>query len=238
MSSKRPFLFRLVRALFRLAGDRDYRKVMWLRVAQPKSLFQPSNRTSVDRYPRIFTFVQSALGAGSELRILSVGCSTGEEVFSLRRYFPRAAIKGIDINSRNIAACRKQLRRVPDPAISFESAGSTAGEPAALYDAIFCMAVLRHGNLALPGTTRCDHLLPFAEFAAAVEDFNRCLKPGGLLVIRHSNFRLCDAPAGADFETILRVDIKRPAMLPLFGPDNRLLSGALYPDAVFRKRPA
>ena len=210
----------------------------WLRLTRPRGLFQPNNDTKPDRYPEIFRFVQSQLGADREVRMLSYGCSTGDEVFSLRGYFPRAAIKGIDINRLNIASCRQRLRRTSDAGISFAVAGSTTGEPSASHDAIFCMAVLRHGQLGEPGTTRCDHLIKFADFAAAVKDFSRCLKPGGLLVIRHSNFRLCDVPAGADFETILRLELPNPEKLPLFGPDNRLLAGAVYPDTVFRKKPA
>lgn len=238
MSGKPSFAFRLARALRRLAIDRNYRNVTWLRLTRPKALFQPSNLSRADRYPRIFRFVQRALGANSEISILSVGCSTGEEVFSLRSYFPRATIKGIDINSRNIAVCHRRLHRERDPGISFETAGSTAGEPAAFYDAIFCMAVLRHGDLASPGTTRCDHLIRFEDFAAAVKDFSRCLKPGGLLAVRHANFRLSDTPAAADFETLLRVEGRGLERTPIFGPDNRLLSGVTYPDAVFRKAPA
>jgi hypothetical protein len=97
------------------------------------------------------------------------------------------------------------------------------------------MAVLRHGSLGLAGVTRCDPLLRFEDFARAVADFDRCLKPGGLLIIRHSHFRLCDAPVGARFETILRVPLG--AQKPfLFGPDNQLLSDCEYPDTVFRKK--
>jgi hypothetical protein len=93
------------------------------------------------------------------------------------------------------------------------------------------------GNDATPwesraGVTRCDPLLRFEDFARAVADFDRCLKPGGLLIIRHSHFRLCDAPVGARFETILRV----PQKPFLFGPDNRLLPDCEYPDTVFRKK--
>ena len=236
MSGRHAFLPRLFGALRRLASERDYRNMLWLRLARPKGLFQPNNDTQPDRYPEIFRFVQSQLGAGSAIRILSFGCSTGEEVFSLRRYFPQAVIKGIDINWRNIAACRRRLRREPDAGISFARASSTLGEPALYYDAIFCMAVLRHGQLALAGTTRCDHLIRFDDFAAVVKDFSRCLKAGGLLAIRHSNFRLVDAPAGVDFETMLRVATLPAEKLPLFGRDNYLLGGAEYPDAVFRKK--
>jgi hypothetical protein len=98
------------------------------------------------------------------------------------------------------------------------------------------MAVLRHGSLGLPGVTRCDPLIRFQDFARAIAEFERCLKPGGLLIIRHSNFRLCDAPAGQTLETILRVPHHNQT--PLFGPDNRLLSERDYPDTVFRKSPS
>ena len=221
--------------MWRLAADRGHRGVRWLLWRRPAGAFQPFNNTKPDRYPRIFRFVQDALGAQSELTILSFGCSTGEEVFSLRRRFPKAAIKGIDINPANIAAARARLARSPDELLAFEVAHSTAAEPTGGYDAIFAMAVLRHGSLGLPGVTRCDHLIRFADFAATIADFSRCLKPGGVLVIRHSNFRLCDTPAGAAFETILSVPVSEKSKPRVFGPDNCLMRGAQYPDTVFRK---
>lgn len=233
---KPALVSRAIRELWRLAIDRPYRNMMWLYWRRPKGAFQPFNDTYENRYPRIFRFVQSELGADSELKLLSYGCSTGGEVFSLREYFPRAAIKGTDINPGNIAACRRRLNRTADAGISFETASSTAAEPAAWYDAIFCMAVLRHGSLSQPGITRCDHLIRFEDFAQAIEDFRRCLKPGGLLIVRHSNFRLCDTPASADFETILRVKIRNPREAPIFGPDNQLMRGVEYLDTVFRKK--
>lgn len=230
------FAVRAARELWRLVVDPPFRHLTLLRLLRPKGTFQPFNDTRANRYPRIFRFVQSQLGAASEATILSYGCSTGEEVFSLREYFPRATIKGIDMNPANIAVCRRRLKQLGDPRISFETTSATGAEPAAAYDAIFCMAVLRHGSLGLPGVTRCDHLIRFTEFAQKIEDFKRCLKPRGLLIIRHSNFRLCDTPAAADFETVLRVPSAAAGQkTPLFGVDNQLLDGVAYPDTVFRK---
>jgi 2-polyprenyl-3-methyl-5-hydroxy-6-metoxy-1,4-benzoquinol methylase len=157
-------------------------------------------------------------------------------VFSQRRYFPRATIKGIDINSGNIAVCWRRLKETADAKIAFAAVASTAAESSGGYDAIFAMAVLRHGSLALPGVTRCDHLIRFEDFAHTIADFQRCLRPGGLLIIRHSNFRLRDTPAAATFEPILQVPTG--AGTPLFGPDNRLLPDCDYPDTVFRKKPS
>jgi hypothetical protein len=97
------------------------------------------------------------------------------------------------------------------------------------------MAVLRHGALA--AAERCDHLIAFESFARATTDFARCLKPGGLLIIRHSNFRFCDAPAFTEFRVLHRVDFmpgfKRT---PIFGPDNCVMPGEIYADVIFQKK--
>jgi SAM-dependent methyltransferase len=202
---------------------------MWLHYRNPKQAFQPYNCTSENRYPRIFSALQTRLGSPFDGRILSFGCSTGEEVFTLRRYFPHAFIKGIDINSGNIAVCARRLKLMNDDRIAFEVSDVPAREPTASYDAILCMAVLRHGALGAPGVTSCERFIRFEDFARTVEDFARCLRPGGLLVIRHSNFRFCDAPAYSKFETILALPHSNEAATPIFGPDNRLMEGEVYP---------
>ena len=213
----------------------DLRPLERLRNLLARGRFQPATDTMPNRYPRIFRWVQSALGEAAEVAILSFGCSTGEEVFTLRDYFPRARIRGTDINRAGIAECRRKLAERDDPAIDFVCTASLADEPDASYDAIFCMAVLRDGRLNRPGVTRSDPLLRFEDFAAAIAQFERCLRPGGLLVVRYSNFRVCDAPAGAAFEAVLSLPLPYDDVLPIFGPDNRLIAGAEYLDAVFRK---
>jgi SAM-dependent methyltransferase len=234
-TTRAPRPLRVARFAWRFLRDPPYRHMMRLLWWPKRDAFQPFNDTELDRYPGIFKFVQSELGADRSATILSFGCATGEEVFSLRHYFSRARIKGIDINPGNIAAARARLAATPDTGVSFALGASTADEPATHYDAIFCMAVMRHGGLGEPGVERCDHLLHFDAAARAFADFHRCLKPGGLLVVRHSNFRLRDTPIGTRFETLLAVPLQGGAT-PIFGPDNRLMPGVEYPDAVFRKR--
>jgi SAM-dependent methyltransferase len=231
----RPSLpVRALRALWRLAADGPHRGVVWLKLRRPPGAFQPVNTTFENRYPRVFAHARFRLGREFAGRILSFGCSTGEEAFWLRRYFPGAVIKGLDINPGNIALARARLARMADDGISFEIAGSTRDEPTGSYDAIFCMAVFRHEALA-DGSQRCDHLLRFDDFAATVADLARCLRPGGLLAIRHSNFRFRDAPVSADFEPVLTAPLI-PGRTPLFGPDNRLLDPVAEEDAVFLKK--
>ena len=151
-----PFAMRAIRGLWRLAVDRPYRNMMWLYWARPNGAFQPFNDTQHDRYPFIFDFVQTQLGTDRNLNILSYGCSTGDEVFSLRQYFPHATIKGLDINRANVAVCRRRLRAVPDTGIAFETAASTQAEPSSAYDAIFawpCCAMAVSGCPASPDAT-------------------------------------------------------------------------------------
>lgn len=133
--------------LYRFAKGTDARYASLWRRALP-GLFQPFATTRMNRYPTLFLFALATLGDDPSTRLLSFGCSTGEEVFSLRRYFPQAVIRRIDINPRNIARCRARLSRLADDRLSFAVAASAAGEEAGGYDAVFAMAVFRHGGWA------------------------------------------------------------------------------------------
>ncbi|NDB69413.1 MAG: class I SAM-dependent methyltransferase, partial [Methylocystaceae bacterium] len=169
--------------------------------------------------------------------IMSFGCSTGEEVFSLRARLPSAEIIGLDINPRAIAACEKHLAAAPrDLGIRFICKGSAEGEEEASYDAIFCMAVLRHGDLQASRPARCDAVLEFALAERTVTELARCLKPGGLLAIWNCHFRFADMAVAAQFEVAYSSAEGAWANQPLYGRDNCLLPRALYCEAIFRKR--
>jgi 2-polyprenyl-3-methyl-5-hydroxy-6-metoxy-1,4-benzoquinol methylase len=198
--------------------------------------FQPYNHTLPDRYPWLFQFAREVLGDVRGLRVLSFGCSLGEEVFALRNYFPAAGIKGIDIDPRNIVRCLARARAERTPEVTFESAATTQAEQSESYDAIFCLAVLCHGDLSTSGARRCDPLLRFEDFERTVLDFARCLKPGGLLLLHTTNFRFCDTSAFKDFDTVLEADPAQLAPDVLFDRDNKLMERERYRAVAFRKR--
>jgi SAM-dependent methyltransferase len=198
--------------------------------------YQPYYFTRPDRYPWLFGFAAARLATRPDLRILSFGCSRGEEVFSLRRYFPTATLKGIDINPRKIARCQARARAEHSANITFAVAATTQGEPTAAYDAIFCLAVLCNGDLTTSGAECCAPLLHFDKFDWLVGDFARCLKPGGLLALHTTNFRFCDTRVARDFDVVLEADPAHLAPDVQFGRDNRLLRGERYRAVVFEKR--
>ena len=198
--------------------------------------FQPYNHTLPDRYPWLFKFATESLGTGNACQLLSFGCSRGDEVFALRDHFPAANIKGIDISPQNIQVCRERARQRHLRDISFGVAADTFMEPGQHYDAIFCLAVLCHGDLSTNGATRCDPLISFAQFSRVVEGFAYCLKPRGLLLLLTTNFRFGDTDTARDFDVVLEADPERLAPDVLFDRNNALMSGERYRAVAFRKR--
>ena len=195
--------------------------------------FQPYNHTMPDRYPWLFRFAREELTNTPAPRLLSFGCSRGEEVLSLRRYFPDALIKGIDVDPANIAECR--ARTAGEIGFDFAAATTAAEEPADHYDAVFCLAVLCHGDLTVTGARRSDRLLRFDDFERVVSGLARCLKPGGLLLLHTTSFRFCDTVTAAEFTPLLDVEPAQMAPDVLFDRDNRLMSGARYYSVAFCK---
>lgn len=94
--------------------------------------------------------------------MISFVCSTGEEVFSLRRYLTHARLRGPDINRLNIAECRWRRCWRGDKGMTFGVAGNADAEPVGHYHAVLAMAVFRHGGLGGDShPARCDHLINF-----------------------------------------------------------------------------
>ncbi len=137
-----------VRFMVQVLRGGERRSSALLMRRRPQGLFQPYGTTREDRYPELFQSIHQVLADTAQTRLLSFGCSTGEEVFSLARYFRQAHIRGVDIDTGRIGRCRARwLREGREPRLSFACAGDVALEPTASYDLVMAMAVFRHGAL-------------------------------------------------------------------------------------------
>ncbi len=231
----RPWSHRLGYGWF-LASTKQSRRSLLAQLTRPANLFQPHIDTAPDRYPAVFALLARELGGRPGARVLSFGCSNGDEVFSLRRYLPGARVRGLDINWANVRECRARQRACGDPMVSFARAGSAEGEPAEAYDAVLAMAVLRHGDLSDGDRDSCEGVIGFEAFEATVTGLARCVKPGGLLLIEHSNFRFADTAVSAGFVPAVtrhRAEVDRRT--PVYGPDNRRLAEQAEVTVGFRK---
>jgi trans-aconitate methyltransferase len=95
------------------------------------------NRTALDRYPEVFA--AAAAAAPDARRILSFGCSSGEECVTLAEYFPKAEIIGADINPVILLQARKHR----SDRIRFVYASDRILSGLGGYYSNFSMAVLR-----------------------------------------------------------------------------------------------
>ena len=229
------------RGAVRLASDvvrvQGVRRSWFLRLSRPANLFQPYNDTCADRYPEIFARLQHEIEDQPSSRLLSFGCSLGDEVFSLRTYFPEATIVGIDISKGNISECRRRQREHGDRSMYFARAGTVDEQPKGYYDAALCMAVLRHGDLGAIQSESCAHRITYEAFDETVRGLASCLKIGGYLVIEHSNFRFCDSSSATQFELVATHELPAAGQVsPLFGRDNMRLHDQEYREVIFRKK--
>lgn len=199
--------------------DAAYRDECHLRLFRDRQLFQAAGHTWAGRYPNLFACLSDRLGDMEEPRILSFGCSTGEEVGMLRSALPKARITGMDISARNIRIAR---RRFADPRTSFLHGGRVEQTGGARFDAILCLAVLQRAELTIQRPADCSPWLTFDKVERAILDIDAHLRPGGLLALYHANFRLADTRVAARYTPVLCWRPHRDDRAK-YGPDNRLL---------------
>lgn len=225
-------LIRAGRLVRRLVDRREHGR--WLtRWLSRSAIHQDVTETWPDRYPRLFAAAQALLGPVEAHAILSFGCANGAEVVSLRRYFPNAMITGAELNRVELAACR----RLPaDPRAAFirsTRAGIAAHGP---YDAIFCMAVLQRRPHAVEqaGRTDISSHYPFARFDDEIGFLAAQLRPGGLLIVEHSQYRVEDSTAIAGLAPVAGAG-DWPAKGPRFDRTGRLLPPPVGIARLFRR---
>lgn len=205
------------------------------RVLRGSGEHQQKTSTSLNRYPEIFSAARvyfSTHNSGN-LRILSFGCSRGDECFSLRTYFPNAQIIGVDVDRVALWTAR---RRNNDSRVRFALSNEKNIARASPLDAVFCMSVL----CRWPETKDLEDIsavYPFERFQQSVVCLDRYLKPGGLLVIANSNYRFCDTNIYNRYTPVSIPYIVSTGFVKLFDVNGQALKTSAYTDVIFAKRP-
>jgi len=169
-----------------------------LRARHPR-LYQTGGGTSLDRYPRLFGALRDALSDVPAPEILSFGCSTGEELISLRSYIPGSRLAGIDLNGYRLKTAR---RRVADPSVRLWQAASIDETGAGAFDAITCLSVLHRRQTVHNWPADPTPYMTFATFEAAIVDLDAHLRPGGILLLDHMSFRFSDTSVASRYKPI------------------------------------
>lgn len=185
----------------RMCIDKNFHSILLLQLLNSKNVHQTTSLTFMDRYPEIFSECRDYFDGKENLKILSYGCSTGEEVLTLRKYFPTANIIGAEINKRILAICRKLT---VDDKITFIYSTLSEIQRHGHFDAIFCMAVLQRKPhvTAKKGISSLKRIYPFEKFERQIIELDELINPQGLLVVHFTQYSLWDTTVASKYEAL------------------------------------
>ena len=178
---------------------------------------QTNNKTFLGRYWAEHSLLRRYTPSDAGIRVLSFGCSTGEELLGLRALFPAAMLFGCDIDWQNLQMARAQLGSA---AVIFESTWSqlTAHGP---FDVIVCNSVLLQPTQTAANGQKSA--IPSSLWLDAVAQLDAVLKPGGLLQIVNSNIPLRYHPCAASYTPLRSALILGPNFVDQFDIDGQHL---------------
>lgn len=197
------------------------------------SRYQMGGHTELDRYPHLFAALRDQMEAMAAPRIVSFGCSTGEETLSLRGYLPKAQIVGVDIDRCRIAIARRQVQ---DPQISFYRAARLSDLNLGPVDAITCLSVMHRTPMLHEWPTDCRPHLTFEEFQRAMADLDRNLAVGGFLLFYQASFSFLDTEMAGRYTPLYLVEPLKRGRDKRYDRHNRpVLMSHRQRFALFRK---
>jgi tRNA G46 methylase TrmB len=196
------------------------------------SYHQFSNFTLPNRYPDLFKIAQNHFKNHEKPRLLSFGCSTGEEIQSLKSYLPNSHGVGVDINAWCIEQAQKKYGQAD---VQFMHSLSQEFEATGEFDALFCLAVFQNPKNRHE-KDRVVSEYPFSQFEAQLKVLDKKLKSGGLLFIDHCDFNFFETSL-MPYYTIYPI-AKNQALRdrPLFNKSNQKVVEKHNSFRIFQKK--
>lgn len=193
------FLLTIVSLAIRIFTDKGSRAIFFMRIFKSKRVQQTTPFTCMNRYPVIFLGCRDYVKARENIKILSYGCSTGEEVLTLREYFPNATIIGAEINNHSLEICRKLA---VDEKIKFVKSTPSEIKKHGNFDIVFCMAVLQRTphSVTDQGITSLKKIYPFEKFEQQIVELDQYVNQGGLLVLHFTQYSFIDTIVASKYK--------------------------------------
>ncbi|WP_216829019.1 class I SAM-dependent methyltransferase [Alkalihalobacterium elongatum] len=217
----------------RFISDPIFRSIFSMQLLNSRNVHQTTPLTGMNRYPEIFSACKNYLKDKHDLKILSYGCSTGEEVLTLRNYFPTAQISGADVNKRSLKICRSLST---DNKISFIFSTPRNLKKQGPYDAIFCMAVLQRTphDIANNNITSLKTIYPFEKFEKQIIELDQLVKPNGLLIVHYTQFSLFDTKVGYKYRALGNIT-QHDYVSPVFDQESIIVNNNQPLNTIFIK---
>lgn len=217
----------------RLITDPDTRSIYYNKLFNAKNIHQTTSSTCIDRYPDVFSEARDYFQGKKPPKILSFGCSTGEEVITLCHYFPHSQIVGAEINQNSLRKCRSLNM---DKRVSFIESTPENLAAHGPYDLIFCMAVLQRtpGTIEQKQIRDLKKIYPFEKFQEKVVELDKLLTKDGLFVIHMSQYDLPDTCVADRYRPW--GNCTQAVYGPwFFGPDSKLKTSTAPRPSIFVK---
>lgn len=145
---------------------------------------QMSHMTKPERFPLIFDSAKELQPDAK--RVLSFGCSSGEEAYALSRRFTEAEIVGVDIDHYSVQQAR---RNNPDKErIFFQTDLGATGK----YDVITCLMVL----------FQMDSPIRFKPWDDIIVLLHKHLNMNGLLMLYTSEYNFLQSSVAKNFDIV------------------------------------